>query len=101
MNDQTVAEAAQRELPRYRSHKTVHALKLATVEEAVAEGHTTFVPEDERYAPMTFSNDEEVVKRCRALLQGDPGYYVVYPDGFRSWSPTEAFETGYSELTDA
>lgn len=25
------------------------------------------------------------------------GYYVIYPDGFTSWSPAKSFEEGYSE----
>ncbi len=27
--------------------------------------------------------------------QGQPGYKVVYPDGYTSWSPAEAFEEAY------
>lgn len=29
-----------------------------------------------------------------------PGYLVVYPDGYQSWSPTEVFESAYMELND-
>jgi len=28
-----------------------------------------------------------------------PGYKVVYPDGYVSWSPADAFETAYREIT--
>ena len=28
------------------------------------------------------------------------GYLVVYPDGYKSWSPKEAFEAAYLELED-
>lgn len=28
-----------------------------------------------------------------------PGYRVVYPDGYVSWSPADAFETAYREIT--
>lgn len=28
---------------------------------------------------------------------GQPGYKVVYPDGYTSWSPAEAFEEAYRE----
>jgi len=27
-----------------------------------------------------------------------PGYLVIYPDGYRSWSPKEVFEEAYHEL---
>ena len=29
------------------------------------------------------------------------GYKVTYPDGYVSWSPKEAFETAYREVTDS
>jgi hypothetical protein len=28
------------------------------------------------------------------------GYVVFYPDGYVSWSPKDAFETAYREVTD-
>ena len=28
-----------------------------------------------------------------------PGYKVVYPDGYVSWSPQDVFETAYREIT--
>lgn len=30
---------------------------------------------------------------------GQPGYKVVYPDGYTSWSPAEAFEEAYRETS--
>ncbi len=35
-----------------------------------------------------------------AARDGQPGYKVVYPDGYESWSPAAAFEAAY-EPTDA
>ena len=32
--------------------------------------------------------------------QGQPGYTVVYPDGYTSWSPAEAFEGAYIDIGD-
>ncbi len=29
-----------------------------------------------------------------------PGYHVVYPDNYHSWSPKEVFETAYREVLD-
>lgn len=31
--------------------------------------------------------------------QGEPGYTVVYPDGYTSWSPAAAFEEAYRETS--
>lgn len=30
---------------------------------------------------------------------GEEGYEVVYPDGYRSWSPRRVFEGAYREVT--
>lgn len=30
-----------------------------------------------------------------------PGYRVVYPDGYTSWSPKDVFESAYREVTDS
>lgn len=30
-----------------------------------------------------------------------PGYRVLYPDGYESWSPKETFEGAYREVTAA
>jgi hypothetical protein len=30
-----------------------------------------------------------------------PGYFVVYPDGYKSWSPKEVFEGAYRKVTPA
>lgn len=31
--------------------------------------------------------------------EGEPGYKVVYPDGYVSWSPKVVFENAYREIT--
>ena len=47
--------------------------------------------EDERFAPITLGN--EYFEKHKPYIGG---YYVVYADGYKSFSPTEAFEEGYS-----
>lgn len=32
------------------------------------------------------------------LPQGQPGYAVIYPDGYRSWSPAAVFEEAYRAI---
>lgn len=84
----------QREMPKYRSHKEVWALKIAGVE-VRKDKSAVIAPADKGYGTVytrpgwgdRFEGSEE-----------DLGYYVVYPDGFSSWSPTEAFESGYSAV---
>ena len=85
-------ESAQVEMPRYICHKKVHALKIAAIE-VNEDKSATISPVEEGYAPFTtkpgwaekFEGTEE-----------DPGYYVVYADGYASWSPSKAFEEGYT-----
>lgn len=73
------------EMPKYVSHKTVHALKIESV-----NGHElTFT--DKRYAPVTPA--AEVFARYTPV-PGD--YFVVYTDGYQSFSPAKAFEEGYT-----
>lgn len=80
------------EMPRYQSHKTVWALKIKEVN-LVAQGSHTLIPEDRGYAPIEVS-DEYVKKHSPEA----GGYYVVYKDGYKSFSPAAAFEEGYTRV---
>ena len=78
-------------MPRYRSHKEVWALKIKSVElDSVTDGSATITPEEDGYAP--FRVDHEYVRKHNPKAGG---YYVVYADGYKSWSPAAAFEEGY------
>jgi hypothetical protein len=77
------------EMPRYKSHKTVWALKIKEVAQN-GDGHWYIVPEDERY---TIIQADEFVAKHRPEAGG---YYVQYADGYKSYSPAKAFEEGYT-----
>lgn len=79
------------ELPSYKSHKIVHALKIKVVN--VEDGMIWIVPEDDRYA--AFQVDSAYYDKHKPQAGG---YYVVYEDGYKSWSPAEAFENGYTKI---
>ncbi len=112
------------EMPRYKCHKEVWALKIAAIfraQEPVFEGpvckgavalgtacghcerckyredsqHPDFVivPEDQRYA--RFCVESAYVEKHKPVAGG---YYVVYGDGYKSFSPAAAFEEGYSKI---
>jgi hypothetical protein len=89
---------ASREMPKYRSHKTVWALKIKSVVDPTNQGDETdgsrvLTFEDPGYAPMRVAH--------AYVRKHDPkagGYYVVYEDGYASWSPAEAFESGYTRI---
>ncbi len=80
-------------MPRYRCHKEVWALKIAELSEYDREGGVTMYPADEGFAP--FRLDREFMERHRPVAGG---YYVVYTDGYKSYSPAKAFEEGYARI---
>lgn len=87
---------ASMEMPRYKCHKKVYALKIADVEDPTLPGNETdgsriIHPVDARYA--SFRVDHEYVRKHKPQ---PGGYYVVYADGYKSFSPADAFESGYT-----
>ena len=85
------------ELPRYKCHKEVWALKIKRIDyprtgaQQDDDGKRLIVPENGRYSPILVDHD---YMRKHQPKKG--GYYVVYADGYKSWSPAEAFEDGYT-----
>lgn len=92
--------------PRYRSYKEakeVWALKIAAIEFDVDKAHAEnretdesaiITPAEPGYAP--FKVDAAYVRKHEPKMGG---YYVVYADGYRSWSPAAAFESGYRRVS--
>lgn len=85
-------------LPLYKSHKTVRALKIKEVEFEFkpmqghpGRGETRITPEEQGYAPFT------VPAPFGDKHEPKPGGYIVfYEDGYVSYSPLKAFESGYT-----
>jgi hypothetical protein len=82
----------QAEMPRYRCHKEVWALKIKTVE-LLPSGGAVITPEEAGYAPIEVMADYVAKHQPRV-----GGYYVVYSGGYQSWSPGPAFEEGYTRI---
>jgi hypothetical protein len=87
-----------RQLPRYKCHKEVWALKIKSIAFTLgrpnSEGIANIIePEEEGYAPFPVS-DEYVNKHNPQV----GGYWVLYDDGYQSYSPAKAFEEGYSRV---
>lgn len=79
---------AQSEMPRYRCHKEVHALQISEV--GVTDLH------------FEESGFESVNVGPSWMTRHNPhvgGYYVVYDDGYTSFSPQGTFEAGYTLIS--
>ena len=77
------------QLPQYQSHKKVRAAKITAIK---GDGHDD---------PVLVLEGVEgsVIPDASFFGKHEPevgGYYVVYEDGYQSYSPAEAFENGYT-----
>lgn len=90
--------------PYYRCHKKVWALKIRRIvlhplqEEFIgrvdlAGVDAVIVPERWGFEPFAVT-DEFILKHSPA----PGGYFVLYEDGYFSYSPAKAFEEGYTEI---
>jgi hypothetical protein len=81
---------AMAQMPKYRCHKEVWALKIERVDWG-SESSGWLFPADKTFAPI------EVSREWFAKHQpASGGYYVTYQDGYTSFSPADAFESGYT-----
>ncbi len=96
------------EMPRYKCHKEVWALKIKQVikhahpdplfNDAMFEASPEFQGahlffEDAGYGPVPVE-----ANWYRKHNPEAGGYYVLYKDGYRSFSPADAFEEGYTRV---
>lgn len=75
-------------MKKYLCTKTVLAFKITEIQ---------YIGEER----WIFRSDEgdQIIKERAWLKKHSPslgGYYVVYADGYSSWSPAKAFEEGYT-----
>lgn len=86
------------EMPKYRSHKEVWALKIKSIvldsdlakeTNRKTDGSAIITPEEDGYAP--FKVDFAYVRKHNPVAGG---YYVVYKGGYKSFSPGDVFEEG-------
>ena len=78
-----------KELPKYKCHKEVWALKIKEVKTDPG----VIVPEDESYEPIPVG--ESYIEKHKPEAGG---YLVAYADGYESYSPAKAFEEGYTPI---
>lgn len=81
------------ELPKYRCHKEVLAAKITDIR-LPAEAESVLTLE-------WLGGHAKSVQAAEWMQRHKPqvgGYYVVYDDGYTSFSPAKAFEDGYTRL---
>ena len=81
------------DLPEYVSHKKVRAFKINGIDPMTNGGARLFGPIDESDIPLMAEVNAGYVRKHDPKLGG---YFVLYEDGYQSWSPKEAFESGYT-----
>lgn len=77
----------------YRCHKVVQAAKIVDLKDPDEHRARRLVLED--FGEITVHPHQSQFKNATV-----GGYYVVYEDGYASYSPAEAFEKGYTEITE-
>ena len=85
---------AQTELPKYKSHKIIHAAKITEIQEHETDGTGSRTMVFGEVRASKFLTDEWL-ERFKPEVGG---YYVVYEDGYTSYSPAKAFEDGYTKI---
>lgn len=77
---------------RYQSHKVVEAFQIIEIVQDITQQTVLKGVEDTVYV------DDEYMDKHQPKVGG---YFVLYADGYESWSPAEAFESGYTEVEAA
>lgn len=84
-------------MPEYQCHKKVWALRISDViyapqpENSTSKGNAILSFHEDGYKDITV--DEQWAAKHKPV---PGGYYVIYADGYSSFSPAEAFESGYT-----
>lgn len=91
------------EMPRYKFRKEVRALKIAKIDHKENPDETGQSASESYGAVITPANHGYGAFEVTAefMTKHKPevgGYYVVYSDGYKSFSPAKEFEDGYRAI---
>ena len=78
-------------LPRYLCHKIVSAMKISSIN--VFDDGVFLYCSEPSVGPVRV--DQRYIDQHKPMVGG---YYVRYEDGYESWSPASAFESGYRRI---
>jgi len=92
----------QQQMPKYKCHKQVWALKISGIKHkenpdksgtTASSSYGAYLDTEPGYSPIEVS--PEYMNKHKPTVGG---YYVVYEGGYQSFSPAEAFESGYTRI---
>ena len=81
-------------MKKYKSHKIVQAEKIVSIA----------IMREEKFSVDLYFDIGGIEVTREWYKKHEPhsgGYYVVYEDGYASFSPADVFESGYTEITEA
>jgi hypothetical protein len=84
-----------RELPKYRSHKVIEALKIAAINRD-DDDNLYITPVEEGFE--AFIVPKKFVPQHRDGVPEVGWYWVKYDNDYESFSPAKAFEEGYTRI---
>ena len=87
-------------LPQWRCHKVVGAFKIREITTSPHDGKYLVYPEHSQAATVPVVEVAREVFRARVRFPQEyiGGFLVQYNDGYLSWSPSKAFEDGYTRI---
>lgn len=90
------------ELPEYKSHKIIRSAKIVAINPEMFDGQNTQIHPgalEVLVDSITYciTPSSTFWNRCAPIIGG---YYVVYEDGFDSYSPEKAFMNGYTRINE-
>ena len=90
---QTIPGSYEIDIPLWKVKSSLsHAFKIAKIH-LFEDGKAALHPEDSCFGAVGVS--KEYMDKHKPEVSG---YYVVYKDGYKSFSPAKAFEEGYTKV---
>jgi hypothetical protein len=87
-------------LPRWQSHKIVRADRIVDVI-TIPQGDAPPVVRWRLAGGVVVEVSDHLLTRVPpTTYSANAGYYVLYDDGYESWSPAGTFEMGYTRLSE-
>lgn len=88
-------------MKKYKCHEVVHAGKIISMKPSMsAVDYVILKIED--HGPIEVDRNHEIWMVDRAYMDKHKpkvgGYFILYEDSYRSFSPAETFENGYTEV---